>query len=188
MSYKKIWLNAGILFLLSMLFSCENDIDFVKSYPDPVKAPDLSLTNMETLYSDSGKLKVRMVAPLLNKYETEQKNFSEFPKGIHVYFYNDSLNVKAEISAKYAIYYEKTKLWEARNDVIVINTKGDRLNTEQLFWDSNKKIIYTKKYCRVTKPDGFQQIGEQGMEAQQDFENWKFFGGSGILPVKDEEQ
>lgn len=186
-SYSKV---VGFkLFLVSclvslLLASCENDMQVVKVFSDPAKEPDVVMTNFETIYSDSARVKGKLTAPLLNRYEVESKKYNEFPKGLHVYFYNDSLNVKAEIMAKYAISYDKTQLWEARNDVVVTNVKGERLNTEQLFWDQKKRIIYTKKYCRITMPDGLQNVGENGMEAQENFENWKLYGASGTVSVK----
>ena len=164
--------------------SCENDLKVVKAFSDPKKEPDITMTNFETIYSDSARVKGKLTAPLLDRYDSESKKYSEFPKGLHVYFYSAALTVNAEIMAKYAINYDKTQIWEARNDVVVTNTKGERLNTEQLFWDQTKKIIYTKKYCRITTPDGLQHVGENGMEAKENFEDWKLFGASGTVPVK----
>ena len=180
-SIKLFLIGVLIAFLLS---SCENDLQVVKNFSDPEKVPDVVMTNFETIYSDSAKVKGKLTAPLLHMYNSDKKKYKEFPNGLHVYFYNDSLIVITEITAKYAINYDKTQIWEARNDVVVTNTKGERLNTEQLFWDQNKKIIYTKKYCRITMPDGLQNIGENGMEAKENFENWKLFGASGTVPVK----
>jgi LPS export ABC transporter protein LptC len=164
--------------------SCENDLKVVQTFSDPEKVPDISMINFESLYSDSAKVKGKLTAPELDRYDSERKKYSEFPKGLHVYFYNDSLKVNAEIVAKYAINYDKTAIWEARNDVVVTNTKGERLNTEQLFWDQNRKIIYTKKYCRITTPDGMQHVGENGMEAKENFDDWKLLGASGTVQVK----
>jgi LPS export ABC transporter protein LptC len=172
------------VFLTSFFISCENDMEVVKIFSDPQMSPDMSMNNFETIYSDSAKVKARLTAPLLNRYDADNKKYSEFPKGMHVYFYNDSLIVNAEIVAKYAINYDKTKIWEARNDVVVTNLKGEKLNTEQLFWDQNKKIIYTKKYCRITTTDGNQHIGENGMEANEKFDNWKLLGATGSFSVK----
>lgn len=171
-------------FLVLALQSCENDLKVVQTFANPEKVPDISMTNFETIYSDSAKVKGKLTAPVLDRYNTDKKKYSEFPKGLHVYFYNDSLKVNAEIVAKYAINYDKTAVWEARNDVVVTNTKGERLNTEQLFWDQNRKIIYTQKYCRITTPDGMQHIGENGMEAKENFEDWKLIGASGTVQVK----
>jgi LPS export ABC transporter protein LptC len=120
----------------------------------------------------------------LEAFRKVKEPYLKFPKGLHVYFYNDSLKVNAEVSSKYAIYKENKKLWEADNDVIVLNNKGEKLNTEQLFWDENKQIIYSDKYCKITRPDSLQQVGEKGMKAKQDFSSWQLLGASGMVPIK----
>lgn len=184
----KISIDAIIFFIAIMLFSCENDLEVVKSISNPDILPELSGVDVEILYSDSAKLKVKIITPVLNRYhKSDNKPYLEFPKGIHVYFYDDSLKVNAEVSSKYAIYKENEKLWEARNDVVVINTKGEKLNTEQLFWDENKEIIYSKQYSRITSSDGV-HTGEKGFEAKQDLSNWRMKGGRGSIKFRDEEQ
>lgn len=168
--------------------SCENNIDVIKLFGSPEKLPDVTMSNVETIYSDSAKVKGRLTAPELHIYNRTDKKYTEFPKGLRVYFYNDSTHVNAEVSANYGITHEETGIFEARNNVIVKNTKGERLNTEQLFWDRKKKIIYTRKYCVITTADGLQQIGEQGMEASETFENRKLFGASGTFDIKNAEE
>lgn len=180
--------RAYILVILTALviasFSCENNLEVVKSLGNPEKTPDITGTNTEIIYSDSAKVKVKIVATELSAYRRVKNPYLEFPKGIHVYFYDDSIKVNAEVSSKYAIYYETKKLWEARNDVVVINTKGEKLNTEQLFLDEAKQIIYSKKYCRITKPDSMQHVGECGMQARQDFTSWELRCPSGTFNIK----
>ena len=172
------------LILFFSLFSCENNLEVVKSLGSPDTIPDMNGTNTEIIYSDSARVKVRIVAPRLEAFRKVKEPYLKFPKGLHVYFYNDSLKVNAEVSSKYAIYKENKKLWEADNDVIVLNNKGEKLNTEQLFWDENKQIIYSDKYCKITRPDSLQQVGEKGMKAKQDFSSWQLLGASGMVPIK----
>jgi hypothetical protein len=45
------------------------------------------------------------------------------------------------------------------------------LNTEELFWEPKKEIIYTDKFVRI-ETDGEIITGE-GMEAPQDFSTWR---------------
>jgi hypothetical protein len=105
---------------------------------------------------------------------------------MHVYFYDDSMAVNAEVSSRYAIYQETIKLWKATNDVVVVNVKGEKLNTELLFWDENKEIIYSTKYCKVTTPEGEVHEGHKGLTARQDFSNYKLLGASGSMKLRDE--
>ena len=46
-----------------------------------------------------------------------------------------------------------------------------KLNTEHLIWDQEKKIIYTSAAVTITK--GNEIIRGEGLEAKEDFTNWK---------------
>jgi hypothetical protein len=175
-------------FLLVLVFSaCDNSIEVAKNMGDLSKLPDMSATNLEILYSDSAQVKGRVVTPEVNYFGAAQQPYYEYPKGIHVYFYDEKMKVIAEVSSKYAIYHDREKLWEARTNVVVVNVKGERLNTEQLFWDMNLQKIYSSKNCIISLPDGTQQIGKKGMDAREDFSNWNLYGAAGSVNVDDPE-
>ena len=41
------------------------------------------------------------------------------------------------------------QLVEAFNNVILLNSKNEQLNTEKLFWDGNAKTIYTDGFVTI---------------------------------------
>lgn len=174
-----------VLMMLFSFASCENDLEVVQSFDDPVKVPDLTTENVETLYFDSARLTARVKSPLMMKFSQTKEPYMEFPHGIHVLLYDSLKNVKAEVKSKYAIYNERQKIWEARKDVVVISTDGKKLNTEQLFWDQNKKIIYSNKFCRVTTPNA--SLTGNKFTANEDFTNYELTEVQGPLKVKEDE-
>jgi hypothetical protein len=174
MTGRKIVSVSSILILFSMMFfSCENKLEVIEALSDANNKPEISGYNFETLYSDSAKVKLRMLSPEWHQYNSGPKPYREYPQGLHSYLYDDSLHVKAEISALYVKNYIRQNLWEARKNVVVVNQKGERLNTEELFWDQERHIIYSKKYCRIVTPDGGEHIGNCGLQAKEDFTDWK---------------
>lgn len=172
-----IVLNAGFV-------ACENDLEVVQAFNDPEKVPDATGENYEILRYDSAQLKGKIVSDLVLRFSLIKEPYLEFPKGIHVQFYDSLKNVKAEVKSKYAIYKEKQKLWEARKDVVVISKDGKQLNTEQLFWDQNKKIIYSNKFCRITTPNA--NLTGNKFIADEDFSSYELTAVQGPLKVKDE--
>ena len=44
---------------------------------------------------------------------------------------------------------KQTELWEVRDSVVAINENNDILETELLFWDELKDIIYTDKFVAL---------------------------------------
>lgn len=169
---------------VAVLASCENDLEVVQAFTDPEKVPEATFENFETLYYDSAKLTAKVVSPLLARYTLVKEPYMEFPNGIHVQFFDSLKNVKAEVKSKYAIFYERKKLWEARKDVVVISMDGKKLNTEQLFWDQNKKIIYSEKFCRITTPSA--SLTGNKFTAKEDFSTYELSQVQGPLKVKDE--
>lgn len=166
-----------------MLFtSCrQNKLEEVKAISKKEKVPVISAENVKTLYSEEANIKVIVQSPVMNRY-IEDKKYLEMPEGMDVVFYDSLDNPKSTLTANYAISYEDEHKMEAKNDVVVVNEKGEKLNTEHLIWDQNKKMIYTDEFVKITSPDRI--IYGHGMESDEKMENWKIKKVSGIFNVK----
>lgn len=73
-------------------------------------------------------------------------------------------------------------LWEARDEVVVINAEGKKLETEQLFWDMKKEIIYSERYTKLTA-DGQILEGNNGFKSDQNLNDPVFYGITGQVEV-----
>ncbi|MBL7113201.1 MAG: LPS export ABC transporter periplasmic protein LptC [Bacteroidales bacterium] len=166
--------------------SCENDIEKINTILENQVNPEVSGKQYEIIYSDSGNVRVKVLAPEIRKYVEADKPYTEFPRGLTAYFYDDSLQIESVIQANYVIYFEEEKLWEAKNNVEARNLKeGNQLNTEHLFWNEKKRLIYSNTYSRIVNKDGT-FYGQQGFEAAQDLKWWRLKGSKGTVNVKDE--
>ena len=162
---------------ISILSGCENDIEKINLFTgDSGEYPDITGENIEVMYSDSGKVKVKLVSAELKQFNKAEKPYSEFPKGLIVYFYDDSLNVESEISANYAIYNNEDKLWHAKGNVVARNLlNGYRLDSEELFWDEEKEEIYTNTFTKIVNENGT-FYGQQGFRSNQSFTKYQLIG------------
>ena len=180
----------AVLMLNTMLFSCVNDMDVVNKYIDTETEPDMVGENVEVLFTDSARLQAKMKTPLLKKYESAKEARDEFPEGLHVWLYEKTGELKAEITANWALHDIATDLWEARSNVVVTNFEGKKLETEQLFWDPKKGIVYNEKYTKITLENGSISSGES-FYAKQDFSDYELRNKSGVgnttILVNDEE-
>ncbi len=132
-------------------------------------------------YNDSGYLKARLYAPLIEGHKNATRPFIELPKGLKADFYNNDKEIESSLSAGYGINYQDSKIIEVQKQVVVINSKGEKLITEQLFWDQIKKEIYTDKTVVITTPT--EELHGTGLRAAQDFSSWKILKVSGkIMP------
>ena len=171
-----------ILGSATLLFSCS-------SKPAPVEYDVETLMtelseNRTITMTENGERSYTFAAPLIEGYSLAQNPYQEFRKGIKMTTYtSDSLSlVDATITANYAIYYDKQKLWEAKGDVVILkrNRKGSdttvvnltEVYTQQLFWDARTKKIYSNVDTKVLQPDGW-HFGV-GFEADEDLKNIHF--------------
>jgi len=106
----------------------------------------------------------------------------EFPRGILLVKYNDRMEMISSISARYARQFEKEKRWEAKNDVVAINSLGDTMKTEHLVWDEQEKRIYNNEYVQVIRPD--QIIFGEGFESDASLQNWRIRNPRGTIYVR----
>lgn len=171
-----------------LLFSgCENDIERINMLTDENVVPRVRGTNVKVIYSDSAKVKVQILAPSFQQFPDVERPYMEFPEGMEVYFYDDSLRIESEIRADYTIYYTEERLWHATGNVVAKRLdNGDALNTEELFWDEGEKFIYSNSFTRIQNEDGT-FYGKRGFESHQDLSNWQLKGTSGTVNVSDEE-
>lgn len=181
-------LSFGVCIFLMYITGCKNDLEIVTALTSEDSLPNQSGKNIEFQLTDSGKLKLIFKAPKAERYiNKEEEPFKEFPEGIEVYFYNDEQQLESKITAGYAKQWEEQMLWKATDSVVAQNVlTGERLDTEELFWDEKNKKIYANVFTKITNEDGI-FFGEKGFEADQDLENYKLIGSSGTVRVKDEE-
>ncbi len=159
---------AAILLGIAALFfySCSNDIEKVKSFSSDETLPTADVTDIETMFTDSGKVLFYMKAPRVLRFETNDGNYAEFPEGVILIQYNQQKEITSSISANYAKQLLDKKKWEVRNNVIATNVRGDTLKTEHLYWDDAADRIYTDKYVKIIKEDNTVVSGE-GLEANE---------------------
>ena len=74
-------------------------------------------------------------------------------------------------------------LWELRDDVVVINDKGEKLETELLYWDMKKEIVYSDRYSRLTADENIIE-GNNGFKSDQSLRNPVFNKVTGVIVEK----
>jgi LPS export ABC transporter protein LptC len=178
---QKSFYTFALIFVVFV--SCENDKSKVDLITKKTNLPVETATNIDVLYSDSAKVKARLMAPLMNHF-TIPKSYFEMPKGVDLKFYDDSLNIISTLTANYAINRETENIMEARNNVVVVNKKGEQLNTEHLIWDQKAKKIYSNVFSKITTKDEI--IIGNGFEANEDFTNYKITQVKGSFNVNKE--
>ena len=163
---------VALLVSATMLLSCGENIPRVDNVNEisVQETDDLRIT-----HSVNGKFRYHITSPKVFDYSMNEEPYQEFPQGGFIQIYNDSLVLETTIFAKYAIHHIKPKeLWMATDSVVVHNlVKGQSLYTDTLYWDTEKREIYTDSYVKVVTPD-MVMPGEHGMRSDEQFRDYVF--------------
>jgi LPS export ABC transporter protein LptC len=138
--------------LTGVIMSCETRTDMIPK-SELLTLPSVTVKNLNTQFTDSGRLQLKLLSPILEQYTNKESPYSEFRLGIKAYFFDGKPDSVASVSGKYAKYINKDNLWELKDSVIVINQNNDKLETEELFWDQTKDLIYTDRFVKITSED-----------------------------------
>ena len=177
-------LFLAALFISGCFFisACENDPKMIDDWSKKKEMVEVG-KNIEAYLSQESKVKAKLTAPLMLRHEADTL-YTEFPKSLHVDFYDDSAKIESWVDSKHGKYFEnlnKVYLWDS---VVVINIKGDTLKSSDLWWDQNTKLFYTDKYAQYLRIDK-QIYPGKGLEATQDFKRITFKEPTGIVHVSD---
>ena len=177
---KNIFKSIVLIFIGTMLFSCENDLATIASINVDENTPIETSYDVILQYTDSGIVTMVMESPLVNRYIGEDEHL-EMPEGINLKFYDTAGVVKSTLISDYAISYAKTNTMVAENNVVATNSRGQKLFTEQLTWDKEKHTIYTDKKVKVVT-EGKILFGD-GLTSDESFDNWEITNPTGDIEV-----
>jgi LPS export ABC transporter protein LptC len=171
-------LFTGCFFVLS----CENDERQIKEFTE-AKTMVEEARDIESYLSQDGEMKAKLKAPLMLRVLTDSL-YIEFPQTLHIDFFDSANAVQSWVDAKYGKYFENHNKAFLRDSVVVINTLGDTLKCQDLWWDQNRQLFYTDQYATYHSKDR-QIYGGKGMEASQDLKTIIFKQTTGTIKVSD---
>lgn len=179
--------NVTAVFAVTFFFgfACTNDPSEVKLITAEDDRPAEFQENIRLVYSDSGQVKMILEAPIAENYNQKEQPKLVFPKGIFVRFFDANGTEESSITANYAIRLINEQRWQAKGDVVVENIQNERLNTEELFWDEAKEIIYSEVFVKMTTDS--QIIMGEGFESDQNFTNAVVKKVTGQIALEDDE-
>lgn len=173
---------SAIFFCCLFLCACENNKTRNKN-SNKNKLNIEEAVNIKLNYTLGGKVKAILSSPLMLNIQ-DQTPYIVFPNKLHVDFYNQAGIIESKLDANYAKYEQNQSKIFLKDSVVLFNVqKGDTLYCNELYWDRNKPgtEFYTDKPVRIrTKTE---TIDGKGMEASQDFKNWRILHSIGIISV-----
>jgi LPS export ABC transporter protein LptC len=162
-------MKAGILLglvCLCGLYGCGNNkVEELQPY----KGAQMEVDQVETLYTDSSRLKIRLMAPKELEFENGNR---EFPKGLNLEFYDDNQVKSSVLTSNYGKYNKEKNLYTVTGNVIIKNlSKGESLKTEVLNWNPATEKVFTEENVTIQTPEEI--LWGEGLDADQQFEHYK---------------
>ena len=140
-------------FVMAVLSCTEGKEHTAPAIHDRDSVSMMTSYGVNTLISDSGVIKYKIVTERWDVNTVRQPSRWTFICGIFLEQFDEKFNIQAYIQADTAWYYDQLKLWELRGRVRVRNVNGLRFTSEELFWDGIKHEFYSNKFSRVVSPE-----------------------------------
>jgi LPS export ABC transporter protein LptC len=144
-----------------------------------------SITSLMSEPVDSGgklaaRVKGKLTAPYMLRFDRSDSPYAEFPRSLHVDFYNDSMQIESKLDAKYGKYLQSQDKVFLRDSVVVKNIlKGDTLHCKKLWWDQHTERFTTDDSVWIYTKD--KVLTGTGMEADQNFRWYTILHMTGIV-------
>lgn len=176
-------LYAAVMFVIFP--SCSGkDKNLVDAITERDSLPSMKSLGVTTLISDSGITRYKIITEEWSIFDKKTPPHWAFEKGVYLEKFDSLLHIDASIKADTAYYYEKEKLWELRSKVHIQSQRGDKFDTELLFWDENKKKVYSDNFIRIEQED--KTITGYGFESNQELTDYVIRNTTGIFTVENQ--
>ena len=140
--------------LLMLLASCEEAVEHTApAIRERDSVSMMTSYGVNTLISDSGVIKYRIVTERWDVNTVRQPSRWEFMKGVFFEQFDEKFHVEAYIQADTAWYYDQMKLWKLRGRVRIRNINGLVYTSEELYWDGIKHELYSYVFSKVVTPE-----------------------------------
>ncbi len=153
---------------------------------DRQKTPSLTALDISTVISDSGITRYRITTPEMLIFDRDERSNWSFPKGLHFERFDETYKVNAQIDCRWAIYYDKERLWILKDSVRCTNIEGEKFETDLLNWDEQNQRIYSDAPITITKATMI--IYGTGFESNQMMTKYRINKVTGVLPVDSDKE
>lgn len=176
---------ALLLPSLLLLASCQTKVsaDIPTDLLKNSKLAAMEARNFETFYTDSGVVKYHLQAPKLLIYDDPKEPYKDFPDGFMVQRYDINRKIVSQLSGNRGKYFDNEKRWEAYGNVVMVNSEGDTLRSEELKYHETEDLIFSDQFVSIRKGDQY-ITGSGGFKSDSQMTKWSFMKTKGHLYVE----
>ncbi len=176
-----VYIILYIILIGITFISCENDLSEVQQFIVEDQVTIEVGEGVEVIYSDSGRIEMKVIAPVLHRHLDRVNPRRTFPNGLKVLFIGENQEIESWLIGKQATEFENTHQTIIRDSVVLFNQNGEKLETDHLIWDQKEGLIHTDQLVRMTTID--KRIWGYGFEADREFKRWSIKAVKGELKI-----
>ena len=170
------------LILLLAVYACKDDSTSVVSHAtNPEVVPTMTTTDVQTVISDSGHTRYRIVSPLWNMFEEAKQPHWTFPKGITCEELDNNYNPVSTIKCDSAYFDKLSSLWTLTGNVSINNANGDIVLTDELMWNQHEHRLFSNAFIHIEKQGRI--IEGYGYESNERLTTYQLRQVEAIFPI-----
>lgn len=182
--HKNITIALAMVMFILLSVACSGRKKIVgEAITERDSLPIMETKGVSTLISDSGIIRYRLQAEDWRVFDKKKPPYWAFEEGVYLETFDTLFQMEANIKADTAYYYEKQKLWKLMGNVVIRNLKGEKFNTELLYWDQNTEKVYSDCFIRIEQPDRI--ITGRGFDSNQQMTKYTIHKPEGIFYLED---
>lgn len=176
---------GGGLALVWLLAGCQPEVEAPKR-PFLYTGPIVETTDVQTLFSDSARLKFKLRASLEQKYENGDVWYR---KGVLLTFYTRDGRVQNTLRGNVGHFDKAKNTYHVKGHVQIVSAlRQERVDTEELYFDQNRQQIYNDTTTFVRIETATEILTGKGLKANKDFSRYSLLKPVGTFTIKDSPQ
>ena len=174
------------LLLALLLASCSGrDKQWGEAITERDSLPVMDTRGVTTLISDSGLIRYRIKTEEWKVFDRKNPSHWAFEKGVYLEKFDTLFQIEASIEADTAYFYDKEELWKLMGNVHIQNLKGEKFDTDLLYWDQRKGRVWSDQFIRIEQPDRI--ATGHGFESNQEMTAYTIRKSEAIFYVDEQE-
>lgn len=135
-------------------------------------------------YSEKGEIKNELQAGRLERWESdgESSEVWRVSEGFTLFIDGDKETHEAILSGGRGTYDADAGHLIAHDNVILVNTDGERLMTEYLVWSNDSDRVHTNRPVSIETMTG--TLHGKGLESDSRFENYRIIDPTGAFDLE----
>lgn len=140
--------------LMAFMVACEEEHEHTAPAVNPHDSvPAMVTYGVNTLISDSGVIKYRLVAERWEVNEVKNPSRWVFDKGVLITQFDQKMHIQGYIQCDSAVYFDKLRLWQLHGRVRILNPQGMTFQSDELYWDEMNHKFWSYTYSHMKMPD-----------------------------------